>query len=106
MRSRPAGTVTFVFTDIVGSTRLVRRLGRAYHRLLLEHRVVIRAALAEHGGIEVRTEGDAFFAVFTEAGAAVEACLDAQRRIAAHPWPDDGVIAVRMGARMPAVPSG
>lgn len=59
---RPVGDVTFLFTDIEGSTRLLQRHGSAYAGMLSEHHRLIRAALSAHGGVEVKTEGDAFFA--------------------------------------------
>ncbi len=97
-RNLPAGTVTLLFTDIEGSTRLSQRLGDTRYRALLEeHRRILRTAVAEHGGLEFGTEGDALFAVFVSASQAVSAAVAAQRGLAAHPWPDDGRISVRMG---------
>jgi predicted ATPase/class 3 adenylate cyclase len=93
----PTGTVTFLFTDIEGSTRLARDLGDAWPALLERHREIIRTALAAHGGIEVQTEGDGFFAAFTRAPAAVAATVRAQRDLAAEPWPADAQVRVRMG---------
>ncbi len=93
----PTGTVTFLFTDIEGSTRLVAALGEAYGPVLEAHTALIRSAVAEHGGTEVGTEGDGMFAVFPSALAAVRAAADAQRRLAAHPWPHDVSVRVRMG---------
>jgi len=85
-RRLPTGTLTLLFTDIEGSTHLVQSLGAARY-----------AAFAAHGGHEVDTQGDAFFAVFSHATAAVAAAIDAQRALASHPWPDDGAVRVRMG---------
>ena len=65
------GTVTLLFSDIEGSTRLLERLGQRYDGLLDEHRRIVRGAIAAHGGCEVRTEGDAFFVAFARAGDAV-----------------------------------
>ena len=93
----PSGVVTFVFTDIEGSTRLFRRLGDAYPPLLERHNELLRAAWELHGGCEVKTEGDAFFVAFADAGAAVAACAEAQRCLQAEPWPPDGSVRVRMG---------
>jgi predicted ATPase/class 3 adenylate cyclase len=93
----PTGTVTFVFTDIEGSTRLVARLGDRYEALADEHRHIVRAAIEAHGGTEVNTEGDGFFVVFPSASGAVAAVAQAQQNLARHPWPADGVIRVRMG---------
>ena len=88
----PSGTVTFLFTDVEGSTALLRELGAAeYGAALAEHRRVVREALAEHGGVEVDTQGDAFFAVFASAAAAVVAAQHVQRALAAGP------IRLRMG---------
>jgi class 3 adenylate cyclase len=61
MRELPAGTVTFLFTDVEGSTRLLHELGDGYAAVLAEHRRVLRDAFARHGGVEVDTQGDAFF---------------------------------------------
>lgn len=97
MSDRPSGTVTLLFTDIEGSTRLLQQLGARYRDLLADHHRVIRAALGASGGIEVKTEGDAFFAVFTGALDAVRAVVDAQLALAANPWPDGATVAVRMG---------
>jgi predicted ATPase/class 3 adenylate cyclase len=96
-RALPAGTVTFLFTDIEGSTALITRLGSAYEPLLEAHRAILRAAFDAAGGVEVQTEGDAFFVVFASASAAAAACIAAQRALAAHPWPADSRIRVRMG---------
>jgi len=97
-RPLPTGTLTLLFTDIEGSTRLVQSLGAArYAELQAEHHRLMRAAFAAHGGHEVDTQGDAFFAVFTHAVAAVAAAIDAQRALASHPWPEGGAVRVRMG---------
>jgi predicted ATPase/class 3 adenylate cyclase len=93
----PTGTVTFLFTDIEGSTRLLTRLGAAYDELLARHHALMRAAISSAGGVEVGTDGDAFFLVFTSALNAARGAADAQRALAAEPWPDDGVVRVRMG---------
>jgi predicted ATPase/class 3 adenylate cyclase len=94
----PTGTVTFLFTDIEGSTRLVERLGTdAWTPLLEAHRVIIREALAAEDGHEIRTEGDAFFAAFASAPRGVAAAARAQRGLAAYAWPQDAVVRVRMG---------
>jgi predicted ATPase/class 3 adenylate cyclase len=93
----PAGTVTLLFSDIEGSTRLLERLGERYAEVLDEHRRVIRGAVAAHGGHELRTEGDAFFVVFARAGDAVRAAVAAQRELAASSSPDGVALRVRMG---------
>jgi hypothetical protein len=88
----PSGTVTFLFTDIEGSTRLLQELGaEAYAEKLAEHRRVLRESFARHGGVEVDTEGDAFFVVFARAEDAVTAAAEAQQTLAAGP------VRVRMG---------
>ncbi|HYC07788.1 MAG TPA: tetratricopeptide repeat protein, partial [Candidatus Binatia bacterium] len=93
----PTGTVTFLRTDIEGSMALTRRLGSAWDALNAVHLDLIRRAVADHDGTVVRTEGDALFAVFPEAGAAAVAAVDSQRALAAHGWPSDAPIRVRMG---------
>ena len=94
----PSGLVTFMFTDIEGSTRLARMLGDAYRTVLGAHRAVLRAALSHHGGTELFTEGDSFFVAFGDAAAAVAAGVAAQRALAAHDWPSPDVAPrVRMG---------
>ncbi len=97
MKSLPKGTVTFLFTDIEGSTRLVQALGPRYAEVLAEHCRIVREAIADAGGTEVSTEGDSFFAVFPSAPAAVAATSAAQRALAAQAWPDDAEVRVRMG---------
>jgi len=73
----PRGTVTFLFSDIEGSTRLLRELGaERYAAALAEHRAVVRAACVAHGGVEIDTQGDAFFLAFPTAPGAVEAARD------------------------------
>ncbi|HEX5827551.1 MAG TPA: adenylate/guanylate cyclase domain-containing protein [Candidatus Limnocylindrales bacterium] len=93
----PTGTVTFLFTDIEGSTRLAFDVGVRYDALLATHHALVRESLARHGGVEVSTEGDAFFAVFSSATRAIAAALAAQQALAAHPWPADATVRVRMG---------
>ncbi len=96
-RQLPSGTVTFLFTDIEGSTRLLARLGDKYGPVLDQHSRIMRGAIAANGGTEVSTEGDSFFAAFPTALDAVRAAADAQRALAAHDWPTDGEVRVRMG---------
>jgi predicted ATPase/class 3 adenylate cyclase len=93
----PTGTVTFLFTDIEGSTRLLSALGDRYPVLLATHNVLLRDSIARHAGIEVSTEGDAFFAVFGSALDAVTAAAEAQRGLAAIPESEPATIPVRMG---------
>jgi predicted ATPase/class 3 adenylate cyclase len=96
-RTLPTGTVTFLRTDIEGSMGLVRATRDRWDVLNATHLGLIREAVRQHGGVVVRTEGDAMFAAFQEAGAAAAASVDAQRAITAQPWPDDAPIRVRMG---------
>jgi class 3 adenylate cyclase len=91
------GTVTFLFTDIEGSTLLVRSQGDAWPALLQRHQLLLRAAFEAHEGSEVGTEGDSFFVAFRSAPGAVAAAVEAQRALAAEPWPADAPIRVRMG---------
>jgi predicted ATPase/class 3 adenylate cyclase len=93
----PSGTLTFLFTDIEGSTNLARTLGDRWPDVLDEHHDILRTAIRRHGGIDVNTEGDAFFAVFTSAVDAIAACADAQRGLANQEWPANGPVRVRMG---------
>jgi predicted ATPase len=91
-RALPAGTVTFLFTDVEGSTRLLQELGATeYERALVEHRRIVREAFTAHGGVEVDTQGDAFFIAFPTAPGALEAAGQAQRELASGP------LRVRMG---------
>ncbi len=94
---RPTGTVTFLFTDIEGSTRLLKELRDDYTAVLADHQRIIRAALVDHDGSEIDTQGDSFFAAFRRAKDAVGAAVDAQRALAAHEWPAGTQLRVRMG---------
>jgi predicted ATPase/class 3 adenylate cyclase len=96
-RDLPTGTITFLFTDIEGSTRLAEALADRWPPLLERHRAIIRAALTTHGGLEVQTEGDGFFAAFTSPLAALAAATRAQRDLHSEAWPPDVSIRVRMG---------
>ena len=91
------GTVSLLFTDIEGSTALLFRLGPAYVDALDAHRKALRSAWTAHGGTELGTEGDSFFVVFPSALAAAVAAVQAQRALAAYPWPAGESIRVRMG---------
>jgi predicted ATPase/class 3 adenylate cyclase len=93
----PTGTVTFMFTDIEGSTRLLQRLGSGYPEILEEHHRLLAEAIVGNGGISVGSEGDSVFAVFTSPAAAVTAALAAQRALAATDWPDGVEVRVRIG---------
>jgi class 3 adenylate cyclase len=93
-----AGTVTFAFTDIEGSTRLLQELGDdAYGAVSRDHRRIIREAFGSAGGREIDTQGDAFFFSFARARDAVAAAVDAQRRLRDHGWPGGREVRVRMG---------
>jgi class 3 adenylate cyclase len=92
------GTVTMLFTDIELSTQLAHSLGTdAWASVLDRHNVIIREALAKHGGVEIRTAGDSFFATFGSATAAVEAAAAMQRNLIAEAWPANATPRVRMG---------
>ena len=91
----PQGTVTFLFTDIEGSTRLVQELGPRYRDVLERHQSLMRDAFA--AGAEVGTEGDSFFVAFASATDAVAAAVAGQRALAGEAWPDDSHVRVRMG---------
>lgn len=93
----PTGTVTFLRTDVEGSMGLANALGARWDAVNATHLDLIGTAVEAHGGVRVRTEGDALFAVFPEAGAAVLAATEAQRALAGHPWPEDAPVRVRMG---------
>jgi class 3 adenylate cyclase len=94
----PSGTVTFLFTDIEGSTELLKLLGRdRFERVLAEHDGVLRAAVAASGGWVVDTQGDSLFCAFRSAGDAVSAAIAAQRALAAHEWPEQVRVRIRMG---------
>jgi YVTN family beta-propeller protein len=97
MAGLPSGTVTFLFTDVEGSTRLLKQLRDGYGEVLAEHRRILRAAFAEHGGQEIDTQGDSFFVAFRKATDAAQAAAAAQRALAEHPWPDGAELRVRMG---------
>jgi predicted ATPase/class 3 adenylate cyclase/Tfp pilus assembly protein PilF len=97
MGTLPSGAVTFLFTDIAGSTRLFQRWGEQWADLLYRHQEVIRLAVTAHGGVEVRTEGDSFFVAFSNPVEAVLATAEAQAALAAQDWPDHGVIRIRAG---------
>ena len=95
--SLPEGTITFLFTDIEGSTRMLQRLGDRYTDVLGTHARLLRDAAARHGGYEVDTYGDSFFITFTDAGEAISAAVDAQRSLLSFPWLHGSPVLVRMG---------
>ncbi|HZE29575.1 MAG TPA: adenylate/guanylate cyclase domain-containing protein, partial [Gaiellaceae bacterium] len=93
----PGGTVTFLFTDIEGSTRLLQELGDDYGQVVADHRGLLREIFQAAGGNEVDTQGDAFFYSFARARDAARAAVKGQRALAAHEWPQDVAVRVRMG---------
>ena len=97
MSDLPTGTVTFLITDIEGSTRLLEQLGEGYRDVQQRHDVLMRSAIAAGDGREVSTEGDSFFAVFATPAGALRAVATAQRDLAAGPWPEGASVRVRMG---------
>ena len=97
MASLPTGTVTFLFTDIEGSTRLLQRLGEHYAEALATHHCLLRTAVQEGQGQVVDTQGDAVFAVFPRARDALLAAIAAQRAVQAQRWPDGIAPKVRIG---------
>jgi class 3 adenylate cyclase len=98
MAELPTGTVTFVFSDIERSTQLLRDLGRErYGEVLARHNELLRNAFVTAGGIEIDRQGDAFFAVFPSASAAVRGAVEAQRALAGEQWPDHAVVRVQIG---------
>ena len=97
-RDLPAGTVTFLFTDIEGSTRVLEELGRdRYEDTLSFHNALVRSVLAEHGGIEVDRHGSGFFAVFERAADAIAAAVELRRAAEASDWPHDASLRVCLG---------
>jgi class 3 adenylate cyclase len=98
MSELPGGTVTFVFTDIEGSTKLLQELGdEEYGRVATDHRRLVRETFGARGGAEIDTQGDAFFYSFPRARDAVGAAVDAQRALRDHEWPEGKEVRVRMG---------
>src|SRR5439155_26480504 len=97
MSERPSGTVTFLFTDIEGSTPLLRRLRERYGEVLETHGRLLRAAFEDAGGQEIDTQGDSFFVAFRRPKDAVLAAARAQRALADESWPDGVEVRVRMG---------
>ncbi len=93
----PNGTVTLLFTDVEGSTQLLRRLGEQYGAALDDQRQILRAAVAEHGGTEIDSRGDELFAAFPRAHLGLAAAVAGQRALAEHTWPEGETLKVRMG---------
>ncbi len=97
MPELPTGAVTFLFTDIEGSTRLLKQLRERYAEVLAEHERILRDAFAAHGGYEVDTQGDSFFIAFSSAREGVLAAVEGQVALLSHAWPDGVEVKVRMG---------
>ncbi|HET9913100.1 MAG TPA: adenylate/guanylate cyclase domain-containing protein, partial [Anaerolineales bacterium] len=97
MSNLPLGTVTFLFTDIEGSTRLLQQLGEKYDALITEHNRLLRAVCETHHGNTLGREGDSFFVAFGRALDAVHAVVEAQRTLHTHAWPEGVNVRVRMG---------
>jgi class 3 adenylate cyclase len=93
----PSGTVTFLFTDIEGSTRLLEILRDQYEALLIDHRSIFRAALSRWNGHEINTQGDSFFIAFARAIDAIHFVIETQRNLAEHEWSQGAQVKVRMG---------
>src|SRR5262245_56423887 len=97
MPDLPSGTVSILFTDIEGSTRLLQQLGNKYALLLADHERLLRTACESHRGRVVDIHGDSFFVVFSRAVDAVSAAVESQRKLASYGWPDGVSVRVRMG---------
>ena len=97
MTTLPQGTVTFAFTDIEGSTALLKQLGERYVDVLSDHRRLVRESFSAHGGTEIDSQGDAFFFAFTRASNAVAGAVQAELAHAEHAWPEGAVVRVRIG---------
>ena len=95
--AQPSGTITFLFTDIEGSTRLLDKMGDQYAVALGEHHEIMRASIQKWNGREMYTQGDAFFVTFTRALDAVQCAAEGQRALTAHSWPQSESLRVRMG---------
>jgi YVTN family beta-propeller protein len=107
MPDLPSGAVTFLFTDIEGSTRLVKQLRERYGEVLQEHQRLLRAAFQAHDGHEVDTQGDSFFVAFANTRDALLAAVEGQLALLSHSWPEGVQIKVRMGLHTgQALPSG
>jgi YVTN family beta-propeller protein len=97
MAELPSGAVTFLFTDIEGSTQLVKQLRDRYPAVLEDHQRLLRAAFRAYGGHEIDTQGDSFFVAFASAREALLAAVDGQRTLVSHAWPEGTDVKVRMG---------
>ena len=97
MPALPSGTVTFLFSDIEHSTRLLQHLGDRYADVLAEYRRLLRETFQAGDGHEIDTAGDGFFVAFQRATHAVAAAVATQRTLAIHPWPEGASVRARMG---------
>jgi class 3 adenylate cyclase len=97
MSELPSGTVTFAFTDIEGSTSLLKQLGDDYATVLADHRRLVRDAFTTYDGVEIDRQGDAFFFAFLRARDAVAAAAEVQRAHVAHEWPGGSDVRMRIG---------
>ena len=97
MTALPSGTVTFVFSDVEGSTALLKRLDERYAEVIGEHRRIVRETFGARDGVEIDAQGDSFFFAFARARDAVAGAVDAQRAHAEHGWPNGEQVRVRMG---------
>ena len=97
MTQLPTGTVTFLFSDVEGSTELVRQLRDRYADVMADHERLLRSAFQDAGGHEINTQGDSFFIAFRKPKDAVGAAVEAQRSLASHPWPEKTEMRVRIG---------
>jgi len=97
MAQLPTGTITFLFTDIEGSTRLLQELGSGFTKVLERHHKLIRSAVTQHNGVEIKTEGDSFFCVYSTATDAVASAVEIQRGLAAEDWAEGRDVKVRIG---------
>ena len=105
-RTLPSGTVTFLFTDIEGSTALLQQMGDEYATVLADHHRLLRHAFGERGGVEVDAAGDGLYFAFASARSALMAGIEAQRAVAAHEWTSGAAVAVRMGMHTGEARSG
>jgi class 3 adenylate cyclase/CheY-like chemotaxis protein len=97
MPELPTGSVTFLFTDVEGSTALAHRLAHDFQNVLVEHRNLVRSAVAESSGVEIDVRGDEFFVAFEDAAGAARAAIAAQCAISTHDWPKNAELRIRMG---------
>src|SRR5215208_7162086 len=97
----PGGIITCLFSDIEGSTQMLRDLGSDYEEVLRRHHDLLRAAWESHDGHEVQTIGDAFFVVFADSRDAVAAAIAAQRALTNHEWPGRIRIGLHTGYARP-----